>query len=112
MRRVRANTLDAALFTVRKTVCERSCPSLRGWSSWVAGRDSETLALNWPWGLIAEGVVALDPLRIQSNLLMIDDFDQPLDERASTRVLIELIDRMPWQGSAMKAIRRHQPAAQ
>ena len=112
MLRVRASTLDAAAFYARKTVCERGSSSLRGWSSWAAGRDCDTMAVSWPWMLIADGVVALDPMRIQSNLLVMDDLDKPLGEHSSTKVLLAIVDRMPWQRYALKAIRRHQLAGQ
>ena len=94
--------LDPSVFRHRRTVRDPTNLSgvSGGWSSWTTGAGSGVVALAWPWFIIQRGALALEPMGIQSNLLLLDAADQPLSETQTMAALLALVNRLDWHPHA------------
>jgi hypothetical protein len=105
LRRFMQADLDPALFRHLRTVKSSEAPEKQcnGWALWVAGESKDTVALAWPWSFIQPGVPAIDPLKIQSNLLLLDDKGELLSEYQTVATLVYLVNRLDWNSQANTA---------
>jgi hypothetical protein len=106
LQRRKMRDLNPSTFRHRRTVVDRPSPtgaSSSGWSSWIAGVRSEVIAIAWPWAIIQHGVPALDPMRIQSNLLLLGRDDRMLNEQQTLGALLVLVTQLDWHPHALKA---------
>ena len=78
----------------------------RGWSLragqtlWVAELDGRHAGLCWEWGEVRPGVVALaDPMRLRSNIELVDAQGQVVDEGLRVLHLNSLVYRLDWQAA-------------
>ena len=73
--RRRASELDPNTFFQLDTALDPQgkLANCSGWSLWAGGCESERIGLLFPWGFIQHGIPAIDPLRIQTNLMLLDD---------------------------------------
>lgn len=103
--RRKAVDLDPAAFNNLETIRDQSLAlaPYAGWSLWIAGTANERVALVWPWGIIQHGIPAIDPLQIQTNLLLLDDSGCPLPEYQSFAALVHTVNRLEWHGLARTA---------
>jgi len=109
LRRFMQADLDLASFRHLRTVKslrthEEQCT---GWALWVAGASKDTVALAWPWSFIHPGVPAIDPLKIQSNLLVLDVKGEPLSEYQTVGALVYLINSIDWNCKANAVCQCH-----
>lgn len=109
LRRFMQADLDPASFRHLRTVKssrahEEQCT---GWALWVAGASKDTVALAWPWSFIHPGVPAIDALKIQSNLLVLDLKGEPLSEYQTVGALVYLINSIDWNCKANAVCQCH-----
>ena len=74
-----------------------------GWTLWAAGIDNQRVAIAWPWGLIRQGIPAIDPMQIQSNLLLLDPDERPMTEYQALGELVHVVNRLEWHAYAQDA---------
>lgn len=100
-----APDLDPAAFRHVQTIRDPASKlaAYGGWALWAAGIDSQSIAIAWPWGFIQHDIPAIDPLQIQSNLLLLDAFDSPLPEYQALAVLVHVANRLEWHVHAREA---------
>ncbi|MDN3919231.1 hypothetical protein [Roseateles violae] len=74
------------------------------WAAPVEGRHrGDRIGIAWDWAEVREGVVALvDPMRLLSNLQLVDDDGICLDESALVVHLNTALYALDWQSSAME----------
>lgn len=109
MRRMQVHDLTALAFRHLRTVCVESASDrvgLTGWAKWAADADGSPVGLVWPWAEIQHGGIALDPSRIQSNLLLVCPRGEPLGAREATSAIIRLVHALEWQAFARSAALR------
>ena len=97
--------LDPATFRHVQTIRDpaNKLAAYSGWALWTAGDCRESVAVAWPWGLIQHGIPAIDPLQIQSNLLLLDAVGHPLPEYQGLATLVHLVNRLAWHSHALEA---------
>ena len=72
----------------------------RGRTLWAAEVDGHWAGLDWEWGEVQPGVVALaDPMRLCSNIEWVDAHGQPLQECRRVLLLNGLVYRLDWQAA-------------
>ena len=107
LRLLRRNALDLEPATFRHVQTIRDphnkLATDSGWALWTAGEYLESVAIAWPWGLIQHGIPAIDPLQIQSNLLLLDTVGHPLPEYQGLATLVYLVNRLAWHSHALQA---------
>ena len=102
-RRMQVHDLTALAFRHLRTVCVQSASDgtgLTGWAKWAADADGSPVGLVWAWAEIQHGAIALDPSRIQSNLLLVCQRGEPLGAREATSAIIRLVHALEWQAFA------------
>jgi hypothetical protein len=100
-----ASELDPGEFHHVQTIRgpQSTLAALSGWTLWLAGSTADRIALAWPWALIQHGIPAIDPLQIQSNLLLLDQAAQPMREYQALGVLVHVVNRLGWHVHAREA---------
>ena len=100
-----ASELDPTAFHHMQTIRDpkSKLAAYSGWAIWIAGSDRESIAISWPWGFIQHGIPAIDPLQIQSNLLLLDASERPLPEYQALGVLVHVVNRLEWHMHAREA---------
>ncbi len=78
-----------------------------GQTLWAArSSDGREAGLAWDWVQITRGVVTLaDPLSVVSNLRLLGGQGQVLTALEATRVLNEIVHRLPWQPEVNRTLR-------
>lgn len=113
LRLLRRNSLDldAANFRHVQTTRdpENRLAARSGWALWTAGSYRESVAISWPWGVIQHDIPAIDPLQIQSNLLLLDTTGRPLPEYQGLATLVHLVNQLAWQSYALESCRKPPP---
>ena len=70
----------------------------QGETRWAARLDGQWAGLDWEWGEVRPGVVALaDPMHLRSNIEWVDASGVPLDGSRGLLHLNELVYRLDWQ---------------
>jgi len=100
-----ASDLDPGAFHHLQTIRDpaSTLSAYSGCAIWVAGSGDGSIAVAWPWAFIQQGIPAIDPLRIQSNLLLLDAADRPLPEYQALGVLVHVVNRLEWHVHAREA---------
>lgn len=100
--RVRASSLRLADF--RHEGSSAAAP-YAGISIWASGGPSG-FRLGWKWIDIGRGCIVIDdPASIVSSAVLIDDGGAPLSRTCTVLILHWLVQRLPWQGEAWRALR-------
>ena len=60
--------------------------------------------LSWPRTLIEHGVLVIDPLRAQSNLLLLGTDGVPISEYQSMARLLHICNCLTWHAHARDAL--------
>lgn len=77
-----------------------------GQTLWAAHSNGHEAGLAWDWVQLARGVVTLaDPLSVVSNLRLLGGEGQVLTAIEATRVLNEIVHRLPWQPEVTRTLR-------
>jgi len=107
--RCHATDLKARDFRHRQTVWDPQSKlgACSGWTLWVTGSDSDASAIAWPWGFIEHGVPAIDPMQIQSNLLLLDAAGRPVPGHQALGVLVSVVNCLEWHLHAREACAKH-----
>jgi hypothetical protein len=84
------------------------------WGGCINGRH---VGIAWDWAEVTKSVVAMsDPMKVLTNLVLMDDQGCILDDGASVLQLNGAIHELPWQdvvlSSAANAAQRVSPAPQ
>lgn len=100
-----ASQLDPADFRHDQTIRDPASKlaACSGWALWTTGLDAQSIALSWAWGFIQHGIPVIDPLQIQSNLLLLDAAERPLPEYQALGVLVHVVNRLEWHMHAREA---------
>jgi hypothetical protein len=103
--RRRASQLDPNAFFELETVRDThgKLATCSGWSLWAGGAGTERIGLLWHWGFIQYDIPAIDPMRIQTNLLLLDDSEHMISEYQAVGALVNLINHLRWQDHARAA---------
>lgn len=88
------------------TVIGRGHQPTLGQTLWAAQSDGHEAGLAWDWVQLTQGVVTLaDPLSVVSNLRLLGGQGQVLTAMEATRVLNEIVHRLPWQPEVTRTLR-------
>jgi hypothetical protein len=74
-----------------------------GWALWVAGEPEHLVAIAWPWAFIEMGIPAINPVQIQTNVMLVDQAGRPLSESDALGALVNLVNQLAWQVHARRA---------
>ena len=103
--RVSVAKLGPPAFTHRRSLCDAfAAPGCQcsGWSSWSSEGEYGPWAIAWPWNVIRQNLVVPDPMRIQSNLLLVDEQALLVTEQRALATLLLLITGLEWQRFALR----------
>jgi hypothetical protein len=76
-----------------------------GQTLWAARSDGHEAGLAWDWVQLRHGLVTLaDPLSVVSNLRLLGGRGQVLTALEATRVLNEIVHRLPWQPEVARTL--------
>lgn len=76
-----------------------------GQTIWTHETESRSVGLAWDWVEIRDGVVAMaDPFGVATNLRLVDDGGQVLDDVAAAIRLQRVLHALPWQNAVGAAL--------
>ena len=80
-----------------------------GQTLWADANDRQSAGVAWDWVEIQHGVVAMaDPLGLVTNLHLLGDDGQRLDDLATSVRLHCLLHELGWQTEVERALQSHQ----
>jgi hypothetical protein len=78
-----------------------------GQTLWTVRHDREAAGVAWDWIEIRDGVVAMaDPLGLVTNLRLVDDRGETLDEVSAAMRLHAVVHALGWQRTVAEALRK------
>lgn len=81
-----------------------SASVLCGCSEWVTESDPPITA-GWDWTVTTSGDVLLNRHSVRTNLMLVDASGQDLGHVVSIAAVVRRIEQLPWQHSALSALR-------
>lgn len=81
-----------------------SASVLCGCSEWVTESDPPITA-GWDWAVTASGDVLLNRHSVRTNLMLVDENGNDLGHVVSIAAVVRRIEQLPWQHSALSALR-------
>lgn len=76
-----------------------------GQTLWADAGDPQAAGVAWDWVEIESGVVAMaDPFGLVTNLHLVDDDGEPLNDVAAAIRLQEVLHGLPWQAAVERAL--------
>lgn len=85
-----------------------STTTISGYTEWVAG-GFHRLTVGWDWKIDARGFVRIGVPR--SNIRLLDRALHPYEQSKSDAVLATVVDTIPWQEQARRALQHRYSVA-
>lgn len=76
-----------------------------GQTLWANANDTSAAGVAWDWVEMQEGVVAMaDPMALVTNLQLVDDEGERLDQYQAALRLNAMVHCLPWQNEVKRAL--------